>query len=248
MICFHGGEAAQAAGDAVASNAIKILMNSFYGVLGTPACRFYNPALANSITGTGKAMLLWSKRWFEAAGFVVLYGDTDSLFVLSGMSDSQTAFAHGQGTGCAVESRNRCLYRIAVARDQPPGTQVREAVREAIPAARTAQHTRRQQTLRGIAPRWRGESNSRAWRSCGATGRRWPNKCNASCTRDCSPVSRWTRIWPISSSACARVNSTQRSCTARIYVKAQRTTPPARRRTWWRHASQRSRWVDSSAI
>ncbi len=93
---FPRREAAKAASDEVASNAIKILMNSFYGVLGTPACRFYNPALANSITGTGKEMLLWSKRWFEAAGFVVLYGDTDSLFVLSDMNDAQTAFAKGR--------------------------------------------------------------------------------------------------------------------------------------------------------
>src|SRR5581483_8002618 len=64
--------------------AIKILMNSFYGVLGTRACRFFNPALANSITGTGREILLWSKRWFENAGFTVYYGDTDSLFVGSG--------------------------------------------------------------------------------------------------------------------------------------------------------------------
>jgi DNA polymerase-2 len=67
----------------VAAHAIKILMNSFYGVLGTPACRFYNPALANSITGCGREILLWSKQWFERAGFTVLYGDTDSLFVQS---------------------------------------------------------------------------------------------------------------------------------------------------------------------
>ena len=78
---FPRREAAKKSGDAVASNAIKILMNSFYGVLGTPACRFYNPALPNSITGTGREILLWSKRWFETAGFKVLYGDTDSLFV-----------------------------------------------------------------------------------------------------------------------------------------------------------------------
>src|SRR6202040_2045134 len=88
---FPRREAAKKAGDEVASNAIKILMNSFYGVLGTPACRFYNPALANSITGTGRAMLLWSKRWFEAAGFDVLYGDTDSLFVHSHASDPEAA-------------------------------------------------------------------------------------------------------------------------------------------------------------
>jgi len=88
---FPRREAAKKAGDDVAANAIKILMNSFYGVLGTSACRFFNPALANSITGTGREMLLWSKRWFEAAGFDVLYGDTDSLFVESRASDPQAA-------------------------------------------------------------------------------------------------------------------------------------------------------------
>jgi DNA polymerase-2 len=87
---FPRREAAKANGDKVASQAIKILMNSFYGVLGTPACRFYNPALANSITGMGKEILLWSKRWFETAGFKVLYGDTDSLFVRSRGGDAET--------------------------------------------------------------------------------------------------------------------------------------------------------------
>jgi DNA polymerase-2 len=71
-------------------------MNSFYGVLGTPACRFSNPALANSITGLGREMLLWSKRWFEGRGFRVLYGDTDSLFVLSGREDPVAAIAEAR--------------------------------------------------------------------------------------------------------------------------------------------------------
>ena len=88
---FPQRDAAKKAGDNVASNAIKILMNSCYGVLGTPACRFYNPALANSITGTGREMLLWSKRWFETQGFKVLYGDTDSLFVQSQTDDAERA-------------------------------------------------------------------------------------------------------------------------------------------------------------
>jgi DNA polymerase II len=86
---FPRRETARQAGDAVASNAIKILMNSFYGVLGTPACRFFNPALANSITGTGKEILLWSKQWFEGNGYRVLYGDTDSLFVSSGALEEE---------------------------------------------------------------------------------------------------------------------------------------------------------------
>jgi DNA polymerase-2 len=99
---FPRREAAKRIGDAVASNAIKILMNSFYGVLGTPACRFYNPALGNSITGTGREVLLWSKRWFEAAGFNVLYGDTDSLFVHSHSSDAHQALDQGRRLAAAL--------------------------------------------------------------------------------------------------------------------------------------------------
>ncbi|HKE95065.1 MAG TPA: DNA polymerase II [Povalibacter sp.] len=101
---FPRREAAKQAGNAVAANAIKILMNSFYGVLGTPACRFYNPALANSITGTGREMLLWSKRWFEAAGFTVLYGDTDSLFVHSGNDDADAAHEQGRKLAAALNA------------------------------------------------------------------------------------------------------------------------------------------------
>jgi DNA polymerase-2 len=92
---FPQRDAAKRVGDGVAAHAIKILMNSFYGVLGTPACRFYNPALANAITGTGRDMLLWSKQWFEAAGFRVLYGDTDSLFVAVGGDDAASARERG---------------------------------------------------------------------------------------------------------------------------------------------------------
>ncbi len=88
---FPRRERARAAGDAVASQAIKILMNSFYGVLGTPACRFAHPELANAITGFGREILLWAKGRFEAGGHEVLYGDTDSLFVLSGVGDAADA-------------------------------------------------------------------------------------------------------------------------------------------------------------
>ncbi len=102
---FPRREAAKREGDGVAGHAIKILMNSFYGVLGTPACRFYNPALANSITGMGKEMLLWSKAWFEAAGFGVLYGDTDSLFVQAGTDDPEGAARRGPELSAALSKQ-----------------------------------------------------------------------------------------------------------------------------------------------
>lgn len=64
------------------SQAIKILMNSFYGVLGTDGCRFYHPRLASSITRRGHEIIRTSRQWIEEQGFQVIYGDTDSLFVL----------------------------------------------------------------------------------------------------------------------------------------------------------------------
>jgi DNA polymerase-2 len=88
-------EEARRTGDQVKSHAIKILMNSFYGVLGTPACRFYDPRLANAITGFGREVLLWCKGRIEADGRRVLYGDTDSLFVESGEPDPRSARALG---------------------------------------------------------------------------------------------------------------------------------------------------------
>jgi DNA polymerase-2 len=92
---FPRREAARAAGDRVASQAIKILMNSFYGVLGTPACRFASPELANAITSFGREILLWSKERIERQGYDVLYGDTDSLFVRSGLEGDEDARALG---------------------------------------------------------------------------------------------------------------------------------------------------------
>ena len=103
---FPRREAAKRAGNAVASQAIKILMNSFYGVLGTSACRFADPALANAITSFGQDVLLWSKRRIESLGHPVLYGDTDSLFVSSGESDEARAETVGR---MLVEDLNREL-------------------------------------------------------------------------------------------------------------------------------------------
>ncbi|MEM1182842.1 MAG: DNA polymerase II [Acidobacteriota bacterium] len=93
---FPRREAAKRSGDSVASHAIKILMNSFYGVLGTTACRFYQPLLAGAITAFGRELLLWTKSRLEADGFRVLYGDTDSLFVLATVDDAESAVEQGR--------------------------------------------------------------------------------------------------------------------------------------------------------
>jgi DNA polymerase-2 len=70
--------------DAPLSQAVKILMNSFYGVLGTRACRFHDARLASSITRRGHQIIRESREFIEKDGLRVIYGDTDSLFVLLG--------------------------------------------------------------------------------------------------------------------------------------------------------------------
>ena len=102
---FASRAQAEEAGDAVAGNAIKLLMNSFYGVLGTPSCRFHDHRLANAITGFGQHFLLWAKEWMERRGLTVLYGDTDSLFVAA---DEDDAAAQGERL---AEELTDCLAR-----------------------------------------------------------------------------------------------------------------------------------------
>lgn len=63
------------------SQAVKILMNSFYGVMGSSGCRFYHEDLPDGITGSGQWLLKTVIIFLEDLGFQVLYGDTDSLFV-----------------------------------------------------------------------------------------------------------------------------------------------------------------------
>ena len=78
---WQAREGAKSANDGILSNAIKIIMNSFYGVLGSAGCRFYDTKLASSITMRGHWVLEQSRNWFESKGLEVIYGDTDSIFV-----------------------------------------------------------------------------------------------------------------------------------------------------------------------
>jgi DNA polymerase-2 len=74
------------------SQAIKIIMNSFYGVLGASGCRFFDTRLASSITMRGHEIMKQTKKLIEEQGYQVIYGDTDSIFVsLNGTFSQQKA-------------------------------------------------------------------------------------------------------------------------------------------------------------
>jgi DNA polymerase-2 len=74
-------EQAKRRSDRHADLAIKIMMNALFGVLGAPSCRFFDPEIANAITGFGRLMLERTRLAFEKCQARVLYGDTDSVFV-----------------------------------------------------------------------------------------------------------------------------------------------------------------------
>ncbi|MCC4262956.1 DNA polymerase II [Oceanimonas baumannii] len=94
--------------DAPRSQAIKILMNSFYGVLGSGGCRFYDTRLASSITLRGHDIMQQSARRIEAEGHEVIYGDTDSVFVLlTGEYDESSASTEGKRLAALVNDHWR---------------------------------------------------------------------------------------------------------------------------------------------
>ncbi|MGO2704508.1 DNA polymerase II [Pseudomonas helleri] len=77
----NGREVAKREKNAPLSQALKIIMNSFYGVLGSSGCRFFDTRLASSITLRGHEIMLKTRALIEAQGYSVIYGDTDSTFV-----------------------------------------------------------------------------------------------------------------------------------------------------------------------
>src|SRR5574338_149705 len=92
------------------SQAIKILMNSFYGVMGSYGCRFYHPDLPRAITGSGHKLLLGSKDYLENTGLKVVYGDTDSLFVM--LKDVSGDDGETQGKKIVKELNNYWKNRL----------------------------------------------------------------------------------------------------------------------------------------
>ncbi len=63
--------------------AVKVLMNSFYGVLASSFYRFTNPDIGAAITAFGRQAITTIIQELENDGYEVVYSDTDSVFVKS---------------------------------------------------------------------------------------------------------------------------------------------------------------------
>jgi len=81
---WHARDQAKQSQNKALSQAIKIIMNSFYGVLGTAGCRLHDSRLTSSITMRGHDLIKKTVCLIEEQGYEVIYGDTDSVFVSLG--------------------------------------------------------------------------------------------------------------------------------------------------------------------
>ena len=65
----------------VVSQALKVILNASYGVMGADIFPLYFLPAAEATTAIGRHTILETIKKCEAAGIDVLYGDTDSLFI-----------------------------------------------------------------------------------------------------------------------------------------------------------------------
>jgi len=75
----------------LARYAIKILMNSFFGIMASPSCRFFNMDFANAITHFGQYIIKLTAKKINEKGYEVIYSDTDSNFVNSNTDSEKEA-------------------------------------------------------------------------------------------------------------------------------------------------------------
>jgi DNA polymerase I len=79
-------------------NAVKILMNSFYGVLASSFYRFTNKDIGAAITAFAREAITSIIHDLEADGHEVVYSDTDSVFVRSPIASLEGAREFGEST------------------------------------------------------------------------------------------------------------------------------------------------------
>ncbi|MGB6441822.1 MAG: DNA polymerase domain-containing protein, partial [Thermoplasmata archaeon] len=77
-------------------NAVKVLMNSFYGVLASSFYRFTNKDIGSAITAFAREAITSIIKDLEADGHEVVYSDTDSVFVRSPVASLEGSREFGE--------------------------------------------------------------------------------------------------------------------------------------------------------
>jgi DNA polymerase I len=71
--------------------AVKVIMNSLYGVFGWDRFRLYDRAMSAGVTSTNREVIDFTERAANEMGYQVAYGDTDSVMLELGSDASKEA-------------------------------------------------------------------------------------------------------------------------------------------------------------
>ncbi|MEM4039879.1 MAG: DNA polymerase domain-containing protein, partial [Thermoplasmata archaeon] len=92
--------------------AIKILMNSFYGVFASSFYRFTNKEIGSSITSFGRETVKSVIKDLEERGIRVVYGDTDSVFFISPKQNIEETVKFGEKIAEEISKKENLIFEF----------------------------------------------------------------------------------------------------------------------------------------
>lgn len=95
-------------------HALKIMTNAFYGYTGYVRARLYALEIATGITSCGRQLIQKTKEIVESLGYKVVYGDTDSIMVKTGVNKIERAFEIGNELEREVNKRLEGVVKMKI--------------------------------------------------------------------------------------------------------------------------------------